>query len=354
MRIFYAAGASPNAYQVSESRLWKRNLFDSLVGLGHEVVPFSRDVTWHFTRYLDYQTCPAERAAFDAYRTELQRGLVEEIECEHRRAPLDLFFSYFWNEMCDGQTIAAVRALGITTVNWFCNASYQFELIADLAPSFDWCLVPERFRLDDYRAVGARPIYCQEAANPAVYHPHDVPLEFDVTFAGQAYGNRPATIRYLHDQGIDAQVWGPGWEAVARRRQEQERAERPDPRYRGILSDDELVRLYSRSRINLGFSICGSTHKTANPIRQVRLRDFEVPMSGGFYLVERFDELGAFFREDREIVCYAGPDELCDKIRYYLAHDEQRERIRLAGLERARRDHTWRQRFAAAFKEMGL
>jgi len=63
----------------------------------------------------------------------------------------------------------------------------------------------------------------------------------------------------------------------------------------GTLSNIEMVKLYSRSKINLGFSSCGDTHKTGERILQVRLRDFEVPMSGGFYMVEYMAELEEFF-----------------------------------------------------------
>ena len=45
--------------------------------------------------------------------------------------------------------------------------------------------------------MGARPLYCQEAANPDIYKPYDVPQEFDVAFVGQAYGDRPGYIRSL-------------------------------------------------------------------------------------------------------------------------------------------------------------
>ena len=122
----------------------------------------------------------------------------------------------------------------------------------------------------------------------------------------------------------------------------------------GVLSDEEMIKLYSRSKINLGFSSCGETHRTNQRIQQVRLRDFEVPMSGGFYLAEYFDELENFFEIGKEIVCFRNADELIEKATYYLSHDEERERIRIAGLERSRRDHTWQKRLEVAFKEMGL
>jgi len=122
----------------------------------------------------------------------------------------------------------------------------------------------------------------------------------------------------------------------------------------GTLSDIEMVKLYSRSKINLGFSSCGDTHKTGERILQVRLRDFEVPMSGGFYMVEYMAELEEFFDIGKEVVCYEGPEDLAEKITYFLQHDNEREKIRKAGYERCLRDHTWHKRFEMVFKEIGL
>src|SRR3712207_2982449 len=120
------------------------------------------------------------------------------------------------------------------------------------------------------------------------------------------------------------------------------------------LSDVEMIQMYSRSKINLGFSTCGATHLTGERIVQIRLRDFEVPMSGGFYMVEYMEELEEFFEVGKEVVCYEGPEDLADKIKYYLSHDAEREAIRRAGYERCLRDHTWQKRFEKVFEEMGL
>src|SRR5439155_24060464 len=120
------------------------------------------------------------------------------------------------------------------------------------------------------------------------------------------------------------------------------------------LDDLALIQTYSRSKINLGFSTCGDTHTTGQRIVQVRLRDFEVPMSGGFYMIENLEELKEFFEPDKEIVFYHNAEDLADKIRYYLSHDSQRHRIRQAGHKRALRDHTWHKRFESAFATMGF
>ena len=77
-------------------------------------------------------------------------------------------------------------------------------------------------------------------------------------------------------------------------------------------------------------------------------------MSGAFYLLEYFEEIEQFFALDKEIVCFSDEDELVEKVRYYLAHDPAREKIRVAGRERALADHTWQKRFQQLFTTLGL
>lgn len=396
MRIFYASDTTPNASL--ESNLWRNNLYLPLVDLGHDVVEFNYDLHETFQN-LD-PADPRQKAFIRRNRPGLSRELLRQIRQAHSIKPIDLFFSYFYDACVLPQTIDEIKAMGIRTVNWYCNGSYQLHLVSEISPHYDWCLVPEKFRLPDYTAMGAHPIYCQEAANPSIYKPYNLPVEFDVTFIGQAYGDRPAHIKYLLDQGVDVRVWGWGWQNLAPkpfitaragglsrtlhrgrflltsdgRKAARERlhylvcrkrtpdavggesrvTELPASMLGSTLSDLEMIQMYSRSKINLGFSSCGNTHETGQRILQVRLRDFEVPMSGGFYMVEYMEELEEFFDVGKEIVCYTNKEDLARKIKYYLQHDEERERIRQAGHSRCRRDHTWHKRFQTAFQQMGL
>ena len=51
-------------------------------------------------------------------------------------------------------------------------------------------------------------------------------------------------------------------------------------------------------------------------------------------LAERTDEQRALFEEGREAAYFGSFDELIDKIRYYLAHEDERARIAQAGHDR--------------------
>jgi hypothetical protein len=376
MRIFYASNSSANATGLSGSLAWHYNLYLPLVDLGHEVVQFEYDMDPHF-RNLD-PSVPEERAFISARRPLLEEELLRQVRAAHREKPVDLFFSYFYSAIARPGVIREIGSLGIVTVNWYCNGAHQFHLVEEIAPAYEYCLVPEKFRLEDYRRIGARPIYCQEAANPNVYRPYALPVEYDAVFVGQCYGDRPEILGYLWDHRIEAHVWGPGWAAREnasaagrpeqcsfrarlarwtgiRKRSGKDRFHGANPNFRHPpVSDEEMIRLYSKGRIVLGFSSCGETHRGGERILQVRLRDFEVPMSGGFYLVEHVEELEEFFEPMKEIVFYHDRHDLLDKIRYYLAHESEREEIRRAGHRRARRDHTWHRRFEGAFRQMEL
>jgi spore maturation protein CgeB len=327
--------------------------------MGHDVVEFAFDLETT-SRHLDPNS--AGDAAFIALnRARLGAELLRQIEAAHAQEEVDVFFSYFYDACVEPAVLDRIKALGILTLNWYCNASYQLHLVQNISPHYDYCLVPEKYRLADYRSLGATPIYCQEAANPSRYQPCAVPQEFDVTFVGQCYADRADQVTWLRDSGVDVRVWGPRWEYHVRPRSRNplkglfgKPTSLPRHVVGGILSDTELVAMYSRSKINLGFSTCGETHRSNERIVQIRLRDFEVPMSGGFYLVEHLDELQEFFDIGREIETYRSREEMLDKIRFYLAHDAERDRIRHAGRARCLRDHTWERRFAAVFQKTGL
>lgn len=381
MRIFYASGKRPNG-ALMDSQIWYENLFMALVDLGHDVVEFDYDLE-PLLSAADLLV-PSNAEFVERHRPDAERELLRQLRSSHAEKPIDVFFSYFYSSCTTAETIAAIRSMGIRTMNWYCNGSYQLHLVADIAPAYDWCLVPEKYRIEDYRALGANPVYFQEAANPRIYAPRDVPRAFDVTFVGARYADRPDHIKALVDAGIDARAFGPGWLDPVGIKQIESLADVPrfmvNPRawkrvaaraYRRVfapervqpilprnacgpmLSDEDMIAMYSRSNISLGFSTVDSDPK-GERIVQIRLRDFEAPMSGAFYMLEYQPEFEEFFEIGTEIACYRGMDDLVTQCEYYLAHPAERETIRRAGHERAMRDHTWQKRFKTLFAQLEL
>jgi spore maturation protein CgeB len=387
MRLFLAIPRSPNPSFTSD--LWKANLHDPLVDMGHDVVLWDEGSQPLFDLDPDAPETVPVRARFSD-------RFLQAVEAAHRSSPFDLVITYFSDSHVEPQAIDRVRERIAPIVNFFCNNVHQFHLVQRTARHYVTCLVPEGAAFPRYLEAGAEPIFFPMAANPKIYRPVPAEVRYDVTFAGQRYGDRTAGMLALREGGIDAHAFGQHWTAApvastakatgdalserprrASRFGSMTRAvqlltqgrnplqaardvrdwERLSTRYPGALhgpvGDDAYVALFSESKISLGFLILGDTHRTRRPLRQVRLREFEAPMAGAFYLTGwLFDELAMHYEIGNEIVCYQSIPEMVDLARYYLTHDSERERIRVAGHERAMRDHTWQRRFEDLFTEL--
>ncbi|MDQ7818389.1 MAG: glycosyltransferase [Melioribacteraceae bacterium] len=79
--------------------------------------------------------------------------------------------------------------------------------------------------------------------------------------------------------------------------------------------------------------ICLSFFSNKNNDTYTR-RVFEIPACGGFLLSTRTDTMKELYEEGKEAEFFSSKEELIDKIRYYLANGEVREKIAIAGYER--------------------
>jgi spore maturation protein CgeB len=89
-------------------------------------------------------------------------------------------------------------------------------------------------------------------------------------------------------------------------------------------------------------------------IPHVRLRDFEAPMCRTCYLTGHTNEIAEFYKLGKEIDTYQTAGELIEKTNHYLKHPAEAERLRDAGYQRAKRDHTWTRRFEELFQKLGV
>jgi len=270
----------------------------------------------------------------------LGRGLLEFVRSEHTWQRVDVFISYLSGSHVGPDTIRAIGDLGIITCafHWDDRLSFRGEFIngrwsgpAALASAYDLNLTNSPFSLIKYFVEGGLAIFWPEAANPNHFCPLDRPFEYDVSFIGACYGRRPAYIDYLRRHGIKVETFGPGW---------------PN----GILPENEMIEIYARSRINLGFSGIGYSMKEMC----LKGRDFEVPMCGVLYLTSDQPDLYRVYDVGREVVTYRSKDDCIAKIRYLLAHPEACSQIRQASRQRCLRDHTWERRFYDLFKLIGV
>lgn len=120
----------------------------------------------------------------------------------------------------------------------------------------------------------------------------------------------------------------------------------------GTIRGDELNRVYSNSKVAIGDTLCiGFDYPYYFSDRL-----FESTGRGGFTIFPYIKGIEDCFDIGKEIITYDFGDfkQLQELIDYYLEHDDEREKIRQAGFERTKRDHTYRQRWEAILKEVGL
>jgi hypothetical protein len=405
VRVFCAVRHSidPGRYY---GGLWSANFYPALRQLGHEVVESQTDLL-AASRFMHIAAdfTPEEKEV----RAKITESIMSELRNEHARRPVDLFLSYFYNAHFDPAGVDEIRRLGIPSINFYCNSIYQFENVAAIAAAVDFSWHAERDARDSYLSVGAKPIWVQMGADPDVYRPvENVKREPVAVFVGQRYADRDRMAATLIQANVPLALYGPGWsgdqsgngagkaeqtkvdlgrrahvagsraaywEAVRQNwassgffrgtqrtlRQIQYRNEsrRLMPLFRaaarGAVKFEDQRQIFSSYELVLNFSnVWADGRPGSKLIPHVRLRDFEAPMCRSCYLTGHTDEIVEFYQLGNEIDTYASHEELVDKSRFYLANWKAAEKLRNAGFERARRDHTWARRFEELFQKIGV
>lgn len=261
----------------------------------------------------------------------LDKDLIDFICKIQRTNPIDIFIGYLSGWQISPETIRAIGDLGAITVGfcWDDKPAFRGKWVggrwsgpAALASAFDLNLTNAPSSIIKYETEGGRAVFWPEAANQDHFKPLGNPFEYDVSFVGACYGYRPILIEFLRKNGVKVEVFGPGWPS-------------------GSLAEDEMVKIYSKSRINLGFGGIGYSMKA----QCLKGRDFEVPMCGAVYLTTDNPELGLVYDIGTEVVTYRDKNDCLKKIKELLADPKRCENIRKSARLRCLTDHTWDARF---------
>lgn len=233
------------------------------------------------------------------------------------------------------------KATGATLINYatddpFNRANRTPDLVAGI-PAYDLYACTKRAIMEDVTKAGCSAvIHTMFGYKPSVHFPEhpataDEIRRFgsDVALLGGADRDRLRDLEpLLGAPGVSIALYGGYWNR--------------DPRYRPYARGFAVGREY---RLALGGAKIGlCLVRRANRDGHA-MRSFEIPACGAFMLAERTEEHLAVFREDKEAAFFSSSEELLEKIRYYLAHDEIRRRIGQAGYVRVTTGgHTYRDR----------
>jgi spore maturation protein CgeB len=403
MRIFVAVRHARDPKQFYGG-LWSANFYPALRALGHELVESEVDLA-ATSRFMDVpgDFTPQELEM----RARTTDAIVQELEAALARGPVDLFLSYFYNAHFDAAAFDRVRALGVPSINFYCNSIHQFANVAEIAAKVDVAWHAERDARDSYLAAGANPVWVQMAADPNVYYPIDAERRPVACFIGQNYADRAQWMASLVEAGVPVKIYGPGWggpdaaqatvpvepeseylgrkqhipgsaggyakavrdvyaregliggtrqiaQRLKHRRMQGDQLALFAPHAKGPVPFDRQLDIFGRTEVCLNFSNVWVGGSGAGLIPHVRLRDFEAPMCRTTYLTGHTDEITEFYDVGSEIDTYRTAAELIDKTRFYLRNPDAAERLREAGYRRAVGNHTWVHRFRELFSKANL
>lgn len=371
---------------VIESGTWADfHIAGSLRELGHEVRVFHTGpgVGEYFGR--------SRRAE----RREKNLALLEAARSLRRGSGLDLIFCYVYDDFLEEATAEALANLDAPMVNYNVDMVNQWYRQTRTARYFSMMLCAQKTNMEELARYNPRVLYFPMAARSGDSGSGDrvfLPAA-PVTFLGMPMQYRARVLSRLHAQGIPLALYGKVWkrgdlsgqpaslekivhdmryytlaklrsegvsgllDAVGRRlfpRHASNAPELPDCLYKGYVPAETLSSFFRGSAINLGFTRIIGDDPDKPGRTQLKLRDFEVPLAGGFYLVERTEAYEDFFKPGIEVETWATPAELLEKIQYYLSHEAERQAIARAGRARAVAENTWGKRFATLFAVLGL
>ena len=384
MRIFLILSPSGNM-SVPGSMTWYYNLYEPLKDLGHDVCFIRKD------RLSD---SIKTKTGTQDYKNKMGQKLFEIFKLEHSKKPFDFFLSYFTDSDVDKDLICEIKKTGVPTANFSCNNTHQFYLTKNIAPFFDYNLHSEKSAKEKFKKIGANPVWFQMAANPKHYYPFETKKIHDVSFIGACYARRATYVGHLLENNINMHCYGPNWlinkpypglkyiykeykrymnilkstlvPSEKNRFKYTARVYKYDflvylrNKYKDFLhypvSDLQMIKLYSQSKINLGFLEVyrDESNPGVSVMQHLHLREFEIPMSGGLYVTNYSEELAEFYEPDKEVVTFRNEHELLDKIVYFLNNEDKAEIVRKAGYKRALECHTYHRRFDTLFKELKL
>ncbi|RXZ81203.1 spore maturation protein cgeB [Paenibacillaceae bacterium] len=255
----------------------------------------------------------------------------------------------FNTDMIDG-----IRQAGIRTAIWFTDDPYYSDITSLLAPHYDYVFTLEKNCIDFYRKKGCeRVYYLPLGTHLDQFRPSNPIRSFrrDISFVGTGYWHRidffNQTTSYFAER--DIRISGIWWDRL---RDYKKLA--PKIELGKWMGPEDTASTYSASKIVINMhrshdddtfnnNSIGLTAVSPNP------RTFEISSCAALQITDVRDDIARFYTPDVEIVTYASPQEMIDKIEYYLHHEEERRSIAMRGYYRTLRDHTYGNRLEHLF-----
>ena len=258
------------------------------------------------------------------------------ISSQLEKGKVDLILTYFSGAEISKNTLLECRKFNVPIVTLHLDDRLHFKgekLGAQYSGPYSVCdaydtnytNAPQS--LSKYNRRHANAVFMPEAANTDHFKPIATEKKYDVSFIGAKYGRRERFIEKLRELGLSVECFGPGWA-------------------NGTLTEDQMVEVYNKSWINLGFGFIGDTKLTC-----LKGRDFEVPSCGVVYMTNYSRELELVYDVNKEILTYTSAADCANKINKLLKNKSDLEAIGKRARQAVLSRHTWHHRFQQMLQE---
>jgi hypothetical protein len=255
--------------------------------------------------------------------------IKQSILSAHRKNKIDLLLMQTWGfKICKTilkeikeETGCIVVNIGMDDKHSFIGKLYLLKNgTLGLINEIDYHLSASLEAVEWFRKSGLPCTYFPEASFAKIFFPiKNHQKKYQVGLIGGAYGIRTKIHEKLCESGISVTAYGFGWP-------------------QGRLDNDKVNEFYNSCEIVLGIAGIGHCLNFCS----LKLRDFDVPLSGAFYLTSSCNDLLSEYVVGKEIETYNSINELVEKARYYLENNIERESIAQRGYRRALNSHTYK------------
>jgi len=211
------------------------------------------------------------------------------------------------------EVLNEIRRRGFKVFTWLNDSVRSDEYIkANTIPFSDYTGMGDVMGASTRFGGDSRVIQGYASADPTYFYDKKMARDIDISFvgavdpAGVKWPQRIRAINFLKANGINIVVAGG------------ERQSR--------VSWEEFANFFNRSKMTINFS--------RNPYdgsSQLKARVHEAMSCATMLLEENGTEMKKLFEESKDFVMFDSKEELLRKVRYYLAHDEEREAVARSG-----------------------
>lgn len=241
------------------------------------------------------------------------------------------------------ETLHFARQKGCKLVQFYPDVSMTAHggNIPQCMPLYDLVFTTKTFGIRDLEShYGVKnAVFIPHGFDPAIHRKLDISADeyklygCDVSFIGTWSPKKEMLLLSLKEAlpQIDLKIWGDQWFKAS------SPAIKSSIQGRSIMGDLYALAIQC-SKVNLGILNEQVTGASSGDL--ITSRTFHIPGSSGFMLHERNEESVLYFKEDEEAGFFDGGEELVKKVSYYLGDDALREKVALAGYQRALADHS--------------